>query len=72
MNADGTVTEVVMYDEHTPDLETPPTVTIDTPNTGVSTDNGAELYLIAAAVIMAFGMLICKKNDKKQRKDDVK
>ena len=72
VNADGTVTEVVMYDEHTPDLETPPTVTIDTPNTGVSTDNGAELYLIAAAVIMAFGMLICKKNDKKQRKDDVK
>ena len=72
VNADGTVTEVVMYDEHTPDLETPPTVTIDTPNTGVSADNGAELYLVATAVIMTFGMLICKKNDKKQRKDDVK
>ena len=72
VNADGTVTEVVMYDEHTPDLETPPTVTIDTPHTGVSADNGAELYLVATAVIMAFGMLICKKNDKKQRKDDVK
>ena len=72
VNADGSVTEVVMYDEHTPDLETPPTVTIDTPNTGVSADNGAELYLVATAVIMAFGMLICKKNDKKQRKDDVK
>ena len=72
VNADGTVTEVVMYDEHTPDLETPPTVTIDTLNTGVSADNGAELYLVATAVIMAFGMLICKKNDKKQRKDDVK
>ena len=49
-----------------------PTVTIDTPNTGVSADNSAELYLVATAVIMAFGMLICKKNDKKQRKDDVK
>ena len=72
VNTDGTVTEVVMYDEHTPDLETPPTVTIDTPHTGVSADNGAELYLVATAVIMAFGMLICKKNDKKQRKDDVK
>ena len=72
VNADGTVTEVVMYDEHTPDLETPPTVTIDTPNTGVSAYNGAELYLVATAVIMTFGMLICKKNDKKQRKDDVK
>ena len=72
VNADGTVTEVVMYDEHTPDLETPPTVTIDTPNTGVSADNSAELYLVATAVIMTFGMLICKKNDKKQRKDDVK
>ena len=72
VNDDGTVTEVVMYDEHTPDLETPPTVTIDTPHTGVSADNGAELYLVATAVIMAFGMLICKKNDKKQRKDDVK
>ena len=72
VNADGSVTEVVMYDEHTPDLETPPTVTIDTPNTGVSADNSAELYLVATAVIMAFGMLICKKNDKKQRKDDVK
>lgn len=72
VNADGTVTEVVMYDEHTPDLETPPTVTIDTPNTGVSAYNSAELYLVAAAVIMAFGMLICKRNGKEQRKDDVK
>lgn len=72
VNTDGTVTEVVMYDEHTPDLEIPPTVTIDTPNTGVSADNSAELYLVATAVIMAFGMVICKKNDKKQRKDDVK
>ena len=72
VNADGTVTEVVMYDEHTPDLETPPTVTIDTPNTGVSADNSAELYLVAAAVIMAFGMLICKRNGKEQRKDDAK
>lgn len=72
VNEDGSVTEVVMYDEHTPDLETPPTATIDTPNTGVSADNGAELYLVATAVIMTFGMLICKKNDKKQRKDDVK
>ena len=72
VNADGTVTEVVMYDEHTPDLENPPTVTIDTPNTGVSADNGAELYLVATAVIMAFGMVICKRNGKEQRKDDVK
>ena len=72
VNADGSVTEVVMYDEHTPDLETPPTVTIDTPNTGVSADNSAELYLVAAAVIMAFGMLICKRNGKEQRKDDAK
>ena len=72
VNEDGSVTEVVMYDEHTPDLETPPTVTIDTPNTGVSADNNAELYLVAAAVIMAFGMVICKRNDKEQRKDDVK
>ncbi|WP_347171243.1 SpaA isopeptide-forming pilin-related protein, partial [Ruminococcus bicirculans (ex Wegman et al. 2014)] len=64
VNADGTVTEVVMYDEHTPDLETPPTVTIDTPHTGVSADNGAELYLVATAVIMVFGMVIYKKNDK--------
>ena len=72
VNTDGSVTEVVMYDEHTPDLETPPTVTIDTPHTGVSADNGAELYLVAAAVIMAFGMVICKRNDKEQRKDDVK
>ena len=61
INSDGTVTEVVMYDEHTPDLEIPPTVTIDTPNTGVS-----------AAVVVAFGMVICKRNDKEKRKDDVK
>lgn len=72
VNTDGSVTEVVMYDEHTPDLEIPPTVTIDTPNTGVSADNSAELYLVAAAVIMAFGMVICKRTDKEQRKDDVK
>ncbi len=72
VNADGTVTEVVMYDEHTPDLEIPPTVTIDTPNTGVSADNSAEFYLVAAAVVVAFGMVICKRNDKEKRKDDVK
>jgi len=72
VNADGTVTEVVMYDEQTPDLETPPTVIIDIPHTGVSADNSAELYLVATAVIMVFGMVIYKKNDKEQRKDDVK
>jgi len=72
VNADETVTEVVMYDEHTPDLETPPTVIIDIPHTGVSADNSAELYLVATAVIMVFGMVICKKNGKEQRKDDVK
>ena len=72
INSDGTVTEVVMYDEHTPDLEIPPTVTIDTPNTGVSADNSAEFYLVAAAVVVAFGMVICKRNDKEKRKDDVK
>ena len=72
VNTDGSVTEVVMYDEHTPDLEIPPTVTIDTPNTGVSADNSAELYLVAASVIMAFGMVICKRNDKEKRRDDVK
>ena len=72
VNADGSVTEVIMYDEHTPDLETPPTVIIDIPHTGVSADNSAELYLVATAVIMVFGMVIYKKNDKEQRKDDVK
>ena len=72
VNADGTVTEVVMYDEHTPDLETPPTVIIDIPHTGVSADNSAELYLVATAVIMVFGMVICKRNGKEQRNDDVK
>ena len=72
INSDGTVTEVVMYDEHTPELEIPPTVTIDTPNTGVSADNSAEFYLVAAAVVVAFGMVICKRNDKEKRKDDVK
>ena len=72
VNTDGSVTEVVMYDEHTPELEIPPTVTIDTPNTGVSADNSAEFYLVAAAVVVAFGMVICKRNDKEQRKDDVK
>ena len=72
INSDGTVTEVVMYDEHTPDLKIPPTVTIDTPNTGVSADNSAEFYLVAAAVVVAFGMVICKRNDKEKRKDDVK
>ena len=72
VNADGTVTEVVMYDELTPDLETPPTVIIDIPHTGVSADNSAKLYLVATAVIMVFGMVICKRNGKEQRKDDVK
>ena len=72
VNEDGSVTEVVMYDELTPDLETPPTVIIDIPHTGVSADNSVELYLVATAVIMVFGMVIHKKNGKEQRKDDVK
>ena len=72
VNEDGSVAEVVMYDELTPDLETPPTVIIDIPHTGVSADNSAELYLVATAVIMVFGMVICKRNGKEQRKDDVK
>ena len=72
VNADGTVTDVVMYDEHTPKTDTPYTGIIDIPHTGVSADNSAELYLVATAVIMVFGMVIYKKNDKEQRKDDVK
>ena len=66
VNADGSVTEVVMYDEHTPvpeTPETPPTVSTDTPHTGVSADNSAAVYLISTVLLMIVGIIIRKKQE---------
>ena len=66
VNADGSVTEVVMYDEHTPvpeKPETPPTVTTDIPHTGVSADNSVAVYLLSAVLLVIVGVIIRKKHE---------
>ena len=63
VNADGSVTEVVMYDEHTPVPEKPETPPTDTPHTGVSADNSAAVYLISASLLMLVGIIIRKKHE---------
>ncbi len=63
VNADGSVTEVVMYDEHTPVPEKPGTPPTDIPHTGVSADNSAAVYLISAALLMLVGIIIRKKHE---------
>lgn len=64
VNADGSMTKVVMYDEHTPVPEKPETPPTETPHTGVSAGNSAVVFLISGALLMIAGMFIRKKNDK--------
>ena len=63
INADGSVTEVVMYDEHTPVPEKPETPPTDTPHTGVSADNSVAVYLLSAVLLMIVGIIIRKKHE---------
>lgn len=75
VNADVSVTEVVMYDEHTPVPEIPETPNApqnpatDVPNTGVSADNSIAVYLMLGSVLLLVGMFTRKKNDER---NDVK
>lgn len=62
VNADGSVTEVILYDEHKPVPEKPETPPTDTPHTGVSADNSAAVYLISAVLLMIVGIIIRKKH----------
>lgn len=62
VNADGSVTEVIMYDEHKPVPEKPETPPTDTPHTGVSADNSAAVYLISAVLLMIVAIIIRKKH----------
>lgn len=63
VNADGSVTEVVMYDEHTPVPEKPETPPTDIPHTGVSADNSAAVYLVSDVLLMIVGVIIRKKHE---------
>ena len=63
VNADGSVTEVVMYDEHTPVPETPETPPTEIPHTGVSADNSVAVYLLSAVLLMIVGIIIRKKQE---------
>ena len=64
VNADGSMTKVVMYDEHTPVPEKPETPPTETPHTGVSAGNSAVVFLISGVLLMIAGMFIRKKNNK--------
>ena len=62
VNADGTVTEVVMYDEHTPKT--------DTPYTGDNHSDFAAFALMGASLIIFLVLIISrKKNDDKEPED---
>ena len=64
VNEDGSVTEVVMYDEHTP-TDTSHTVTppVRNPHTGSAVQNTAFAGLAAAGLLMVVSA-VRKKNDK--------
>ena len=62
VNADGTVTDVVMYDEHTPKT--------DTPYTGDNHSDFAAFALMGASLIIFLVLIISrKKNDDKEPED---
>lgn len=63
VNADGTVTEVVMYDEAIP-------VTKNTPNTGDSGRNPLAYWMLAGSVVIFAALVIGRK--KKGKKSDEK
>lgn len=60
VNADGSVTEVIMYDEHTPEVKIS-----DTPYTGDSHSDFAVFALILASVVIFLVLIISRK-----KKDD--
>ena len=64
VNEDGSVAEVVMYDEHTP-TDTPHTVTppVSNPHTGSAVQNTAFAGLAVAGLLMVVSA-VRKKNDK--------
>jgi len=59
VNEDGTVIEVVMYDEHTP--ETPPSTP---PKTGVDADDHGIAYALAAIAVGAILLIATRKKVK--------
>jgi hypothetical protein len=73
VNEDGSVTEVVMYDEVTPDTpdtpdtpstpETPDTPSDDNPHTGLTVENDGMIYLAIGMSILVFGIIARKKSD---------
>lgn len=63
VNADGTVTEVVMYDEAIP-------VTKNTPNTGDSGRNPLAYWMLAGSVILFTALAIGRRKKRKGKKAD--
>ena len=63
VNADGTVTEVVMYDDAVP-------VTKSTPNTGDSGRNSLAYLMLAGSVIIFTALAISRKKKRRSEKAD--
>ncbi|MFR4475891.1 MAG: collagen binding domain-containing protein, partial [Ruminococcus callidus] len=63
VNADGTVTEVVMYDDAVP-------VTKSTPNTGDSGRNSLAYLMLAGSVIIFAALAISRKKKRRSEKAD--
>ena len=63
MNADGTVTEVVMYDDAVP-------VTKSTPNTGDSGRNSLAYLMLAGSVIIFAALANSRKKKRRSEKAD--
>ena len=78
VNADGSITEVVMYDEHkpedTPHEDTPPTYTppVSNPHTGVSpeTSNMPVVLLAVSALVLVLSIVVRRKEERDENSED--
>ena len=78
VNADGSITEVVMYDEHkpedTPHEDTPPTYTppVSNPHTGVTpeTSNMPVVLLAVSALVLVLSIVVRRKEERDEASED--
>ncbi|MBR1383341.1 MAG: hypothetical protein IJ555_05955 [Ruminococcus sp.] len=74
VNEDGSVTSVVMYDEHTPKENTPPTYTppVSNPHTGVTpeTSNMPVVLLAVSALVLVLSIVVRRKEERDEDSED--
>lgn len=79
VNADGSITEVVMYDEHKPDEDTPhedtphtETPPVSNPHTGVTpeTSNMPVVLLAVSALVLVLSIVVRRKEERDEDSED--